>query len=366
MNGLISARQLMLMILVAKISVMVIFLPVVTGGDARQDAWIAAILATLAGSLFGALMASLAMRFPGKSFGSFAQDVLGGVLGRAAAVLVALSLYGMAVLRSRVLAFIIVSEVMRETPEWVFGLSILVAATYGSTLGPDAMGRASEAIFTIVMGSIVIGIALVLVSRVGPATSLKPVLERGIGPVLGATITPVFYFATSAAMVLALGKYCTEPRRLRGAVVASLLISGVVLTTITALVVTTLGPHTAGHELAPVLALGKAVFFEGILERLDLPLIAVWALGLAFEVTLLLLSSSIILGDAFGLQFRHVAVGLALVAMVLVSLQATTIFDYKQVISPEVTGPLTLVVHVGLVGLVLIVASIRGKGRKDG
>ena len=366
MSGLISARQLMLMILVARISVMVIFLPVVTSGDARQDAWIAAILATLAGSLFGALMASLAMRFPGKSFGSFAQDVLGDVLGRAVAFPVALTLYGVAVMRSRVLALVIITEVMRETPGWVFGLSILVAAVYGSTLGPDTMGRAAEAIFTIVMGSIVAGVALVLISRAGPVTSLKPVLERGIGPVLEATVNPIFYFATSAATVLALGKYCTEPRRLRRAVVAGILVSGVVLVTMAALVVTILGPHSAGHRLSPVLALARVVFFEGVMERLDLFLIAIWVLGLAFEVTLLLLSSSIILGDTLGLSFRHVAVALALVAVVPLSLRVTTLFDYRQVITPELTGPVTLIVYVGLVGLVFVVALIRGKGRKDG
>jgi hypothetical protein len=116
-----------MVVALVRASIIVVFLPVVTQGEARQDAWIAALLTTLVGCLIGAMMASLAMRFPGQSFGAFSGRALGRPLGLVASASVALTFYGVAVVRARLLSLVLVSEVFQHTPGWVFGIPIWLA-----------------------------------------------------------------------------------------------------------------------------------------------------------------------------------------------------------------------------------------------
>ena len=67
MSGRINARQLMLIVVITRVSSILVLLPVVMIGDARQDAWIATIVSTFGSCLVGGLAAGLAAKFPGKS-----------------------------------------------------------------------------------------------------------------------------------------------------------------------------------------------------------------------------------------------------------------------------------------------------------
>ncbi|MDP2859747.1 MAG: GerAB/ArcD/ProY family transporter [Bacillota bacterium] len=362
MNGLISARQLMLMLAAMRAAVITVFLPVVAQGDARQDAWIAALVTTLIGSLIGAMMASLAMRFPGKSLGSFGKETLGRPLGIVASVLVGMTLYVIAVSRLRLFSLVLVEEFFPQTPGWAIAVPIWLVVVYGSMLGVDSMGRAAEAVFTLIIGSIITGVLLLYVSQAAVLTNLAPVLERGWAPVMEAAVSPIFSFSTTAALVLAFGKYVAEPARLRGAVVGAILIAGALLTGLSALTVGVLGPHHAGHEMTPLLAVARAVFVGGVVERADLLLLAIWFVAVIFKITVLLLATSIILGDALGISFRCIAAVLFLVGIPAISFRLTDIFMLSKAYSPSVTSVVTAAIYVGVVGLVYGVALIRGKG----
>jgi spore germination protein KB len=226
--------------------------------------------------------------------------------------------------------------------------------------------RAAEIIFTVVIVSIATGVLLLFMSGMGPLTNLKPVLERGWGPVFEAALTPIFFFATTSAMVLAFGKYVTEPSRMRRAVVAGLLIAGALLTSLSILAITSLGPHHVGRELTPLLALAKNVYIPGVIERSDLLLLGIWMLGVVFDVTVLLLAASIILGDAFGVSFRYVALALFFVGVPAVSLRVTDLITLPKVFAPLPAAIVTLAIYIGVVGLVYGAALVRGKGGTDG
>lgn len=364
MRGKISARQLMLIVALSRISVIVIFLPVVTAADARQDAWIAAILAVGGGMALGAMAASLVRRFPGRTFACFARDVLGRVVGTGAALVLGLFFYALAVIRARQLALLVVTALFDRTPGWAIALTVLSAGLYGAFLGSDALGRAAEILITVIGASIVGGLALQFASGGVDFSLLLPILSRGIGPVLEATVVPIFWFATSALTVLVLTSVCAEPARAAGAVVKATLISGSVLVVVAATAIATFGPHEAQLQLSPVLSLARSVFLMGVAERLDVVLLNIWVLGVAFDIALFLFVSSLTLGDSLALGARSVLVVLAALGTVPVSLRSIDMFDIRRIFKPLPTGVTTLAIHVGLVGLTLLVALIRRKGEK--
>lgn len=361
---MISARQLTLIVALTRVAALLVLLPVVQIGEARQDAWISVIVSTLAACLLAGMSASLAAKYPGKSLGHYANQLLGRLFGTIATGLVALSFYVLCLIRIRLVSLVIITEFMPKTPGWGLAIPMLLTAFYGAMLGPDSIGRSSELLFTLVMTFILTGFLLVYTARTGPVIGLKPILSRGLRPVLAASISPTFLGAASGSKVLALGRFTTKTRGLVKAVLAGLVISGLVRLVMTILVLTTLGPEQAQRSVTPVLALASAVYIEGLLERLDLFLLAAWVLGVSFDVTALLMSSSILIGDSLGVSFRTVAAVLFVAGIIPVSHRFTDVFIVNELHSIPVTAVWTLAVYVGAVGSLYLAALIKRLGKR--
>ena len=359
---MISSRQLMLIVALSRLSVIFVFMPVVTGADALQDAWLAVILATAAGALMGAATAHLATRFPDDTFGTFARDVLGTIPGVAAATAVGLFFYSIAIMRARQLAFLLIATQLQQAPSWVFATTVILGAIYGTYLGPDAFGRAAEMIFTLIVVSILLGVILLPIAVSLDIRLLQPVLARGLEPVLEAGINPAFWFASSAATVLVLAKYTVDVNQAVKSVVKGTLISGFTLLLMAVLATVSLGPHEAQNQISPLISMARIVFIPGFIERLDLVAINVWVLGLQFDAALFLLAGTVILADAWTVEPNVMLVPLGASGLVLGSIKALDLFLIRQALTPEVTGIAMLVLHVGIIGLTLLIAVVSGKG----
>ena len=362
---MISSRQLAIMIALSRISVITIFLPVVTAADARQDAWIAAMFATAGGLVVSLLPVMLADRFPGKSYGEYVKIVLGRGLGGVASLLLAAFYIALVVLRSRQLAFLLIASQLEEEPGWIFAATTVLVGSYGAYLGADGLGRAAEVFLTVVAFSIVVGLLLVFISVPIDLGLLQPVLYRGWEPVLEASINPIFWFATSGAVVLVLSKYCVDHRGIVKAVLAGTAISGVTLTVMALTATVTLGPMEARAQLSPVLSLSRTVFIEGVIERLDELLMSVWIAGVAFDVAVFMLVASMLISDAHKVTARKVVLLAGSLAIFLASLRVTDVFIIRRILQPIWTGYAMVAVHGCLIGGVLLVAALRGQRGGD-
>ncbi|HHW27491.1 MAG TPA: endospore germination permease [Firmicutes bacterium] len=361
-EGLISARQLLLIAAIVRMGSMLIILPVVHYGGAPRDSWIAAIISTVASCLVAWLSAGVAMAFPKKSLGHIANAVLGRIAGTVATFTVALSQYVLCLARIRTMSLVIITQFMQRTPGWALALPVLLIALYGAVCGPDTMGRAAEIIFTALAIIVVGGCILVYASRAAPVAGLKPILANGLKPVLVASISPTFLGAVTGSIALSFGRFTKEPTRVGKSIMVSLMFTGVILVVVTIIVLTTLGPKQAEESITPLLSVAGSVHVSTVIERADLLLLAAWILGVTFDVTVLLLSASILIGDSLNLSYKSVAVALFVIGVIPVSHRITDVFMIGPFQSPEVTGPWTLVVFVGVIGLVYVATLIKKKG----
>lgn len=358
---MISPRQLFFTLALARIGALLVLLPVVQSGNAMQDAWISVIVATAAAILVTWLGSYLAMKHPEKSLGHFANDLLGRVGGTIATAILALSFYVLCLIRVRLVSLVIISHFMPRTPGWALAIPVLLTAFYGALMGPDTVGRASEFLFT-VMSVIVVSTVLLSWGWSGERVAgLKPVLSRGLGPVFAASVPAAFLGVVSGLNVLALGKFTTEKTKMPRATAMALFVSGLGLLSTTINVITTLGPVQAQKRVTPLLALASGVFIEGVLERLDLVLMASWVLGVTFDVTVLLLSSSILIGDSVRVEHRKVAAVLFLLGLVPVSHRITDVFTMQRLHSIPVTGIWAVVIIVGTLVPVTVAYLIKKK-----
>lgn len=356
---MINPRQLFFIIALTRISALLVLLPVVTAGNALQDAWISVIVATVVAILFVWLGAYLAMKHPGKSLGQFSRDLLGKTGGAITTGLLAISFYVLCLIRTRLVSLVIISHFMPKTPGWALAIPVLLTAFYGAMMGPDTVGRASEFLFTVMALIIVVSMVMSYVWSAERVAGLKPVLSRGLRPVFGAAVPAAFLGLMSGLRVLALGRFTVEEHKMPKATALALLVSGLVLLVVTIDVLTTLGPAQAQAYVMPVLALASSVFIEGILERLDLVLMTAWVLGITFDVTVLLASSSILIGDSLGIGHRKVAAALFLLGVVPVSHRFTDIFVMRQLHSIPVTGIWSAAICVGTLAPVCIAYLIK-------
>lgn len=358
---MINPRQLFFIIALTRISALLVLLPVVTAGNALQDAWISVIVATVVAILFVWLGAYLAMKHPGKSLGQFSRDLLGKTGGAITTGLLAISFYVLCLIRTRLVSLVIISHFMPKTPGWALAIPVLLTAFYGAMMGPDTVGRASEFLFTVMALIIVVSMVMFYVWSAERVAGLKPVLSRGLRPVFGAAVPAAFLGLMSGLKVLALGRFTTEKEKMPKAMTMALLISGLALLATTINVLTALGPAQAQSHVTPLLALASSVFIEGVLERLDLILMASWVLGVTFDVTALLLSSSILFGDSLGADRRKVTVVLFFLGLVPVSHRITDIFTMRRLHSIPVTGIWATLIVVGTLVPVLVAYLIKRK-----
>lgn len=358
---MISSRQLLFIVLLSRVSVITIFLPVVTSARALQDAWIAAALATVVGALAVSLSVFLARRFPTQGYGSYVQRILGAPIGKTLALILAVFYFALAALRARQLGFLLIASQLEQAPGWIFSVTTVGVGLYGAYLGADTLGRAAEVLVTVVGATIVFGVVMVLASVTPEAGYLMPVLARGWRPVLEASVNPVFWFAVSGSVVLVLAHRCVDQEGLLRAVVWGIILSGIVLMLIAVLATVTFGPHEAQKQLSPMLSLSRTMYIEGSLERLDALLMSIWVAGVTFDTALYLMASFMTVSDAFEVRYERLLIPLGLAGAGLASLRVVDVFLIREILSPAPTGVAFIGLQGVLIAFVLLVAVFRGQ-----
>jgi len=361
MKKTLTPQDLMAMITLSRVTVITIFLPLVTVGEALQDAWLAGLMATGAGIILGFMVARLAMRFPDEPVGVFAKEILGPVLGTLAALVLAMFFLAITLLRLRLIALLFATTILPRTPQWAIAGSLLVVSAYGASLGLGALGRAAQVFLSLTLAVVVMGTVLLYASGATDLSVLEPVLSRGLAPLVQAAIVPTFWFVTSSTVALALGALCRPSQGVAPAVAKANLYSGIILTMMAVSCTVTLGPVEARNHLSPVLAIARTVYLEGFVERLDVMLFSVWIPAIAFDVALFLLITSQVLSDTLRLDTRKVVLALPILAAYPACSARIDLFDVRRALTPRYIGIILLVI-LGLIAIMLVVAVFRGKG----
>ena len=73
----IANRQLFIILLMLRTSIVIAFLPVLTTADALQDAWLAGIVSFFGAALLVVLIGALAVRYPQETLVQYSQKLLG-------------------------------------------------------------------------------------------------------------------------------------------------------------------------------------------------------------------------------------------------------------------------------------------------
>jgi spore germination protein KB len=273
----ISASQAVMTMVIAILGSATLIVPGGMITAAHQDAWLSAVIVTLAMVVVGGLWVWVVKLWPGRDLFQVTLAAAGPWLGGLISVVVLLWIYLILTGATWIGADAIVTGFLPDTPRVVIAASILLLpAAYAARSQCEVVVRLSQWTFWGILALLFLLIPLSTGEM--DLQRLAPILAGGAGPLLKGVEVPAGFFAETAA-IFALLPYVKGPPRPWRLLTAASLTAGGVLVLLNAWTVAIMGPQFPTQFQYPVLILAHVISIGDVLERLDALMMALWIAG---------------------------------------------------------------------------------------
>lgn len=281
-EGHISLRQgfvLAYTVLVAKLFLQYPEFLVDVGGP---GGWLVALVSTGFALLLFLPVAALAGRFPGKGLATIAEHVAGPVLGTVITLTISAWLLTDASLTVRAFAETFIIAIVPSTPPSVLAAVIMVCVVYASYQGLEAMARAAQVLFPLILVGTLVAVIMTL-PRADPIR-LFPFLGHG----LPSLVTGGFIFsgmAAEAIILLAFGYAFRDPKALRSSALRSILLFGLTASFVVATSVMVFGAPDASQQPFPMFRLARIIYLGRFVQRMEAIIVLLWFFAAAVRLS---------------------------------------------------------------------------------
>ncbi len=287
----ICPRQLFMLIISFELGTTIV---VGLGLEAKQDAWIAILLATVVGLLLYIMYTELFRLFPGQTLIQYIPQIFGKVLGFPLSLLYLSFFIYLAARDLRDLAELIIDSFLPQTPLAVISLFIILVICYAVFHGIEVVGRVNEVLLPIVLIMLVLMTILLLASNKIHITYLQPVLGEGIKPIIKATFPLAVAFPFGEAVVFGMFlPYLNQPSKAKATGLVALLVSGLIISYITALNIAVLSVDVASMANFPLLATVRLIDVGQFIQRLEIIAMLLMFIGGFIKIGLFFLGAVI-------------------------------------------------------------------------
>lgn len=346
-------RQIGFMLFIMRSTIVISFLPVLTSADAAQDAWAAALITFPGTALMVVYIASLGKHFPGQTVIEFSQAIAGPWLGRAIGLFYLWAFLHMAALDVRIYAEVIISGFLTNTPLSIIIGMMVVTAAVAAYAGIEVIGRAADLIFPLFILMLLLSLFLPLPEF--DMRNLEPVLARGLGPPLAASVTPIA-MGLQALMLTVVQAHANKPQQINRTGLWAIAGAALVLLLVALLTVGIIGADAGARSVFPFFRAIRGVAISQFLERVEAPLIFAWGFGLFLGVSVFLYCGAKGLSQWLNLaDYRHLVLPLAVVWATLAVHVAEDIFQVRVFFSPQVIGPYVIALLILPHGMLWII-----------
>ena len=257
------------------------------GIDAKQDAWIAILIAMLCGFVLIWVFTEIQKYYPDKNF----VDILIAVLGKWIAVplilLYALQFFWISTLNFREFGEL-VSMILLPSIHLSIILAIFMLTTvYILCLGYEVLARLGEIMYPLVVFFILIVFILIGFSGEVDFTRLQPILGNGLKPVLKASIPSIVNFPFGEMIVfLMFWHYANEKQSVRRVAFFVTFTIGLLLSSLLILMITVLDVPYATNSTIPIYEVIKLINIGDVITNLDSIATIVMFIGGFFKMTI--------------------------------------------------------------------------------
>lgn len=335
------------------------------GSQAKQDVWLAIIIAMVLASFIFLIYARISTLFPGKDIYEILNTLFGKVLGKIVAILYIWYAFHLGALISRDFSEFVRIISLSETPACIISISSIILTIYAVRGGIELLGRFLSIFFPVYVLMIII--VTFLAAPLFNFNNLKPILYDGLNPVLSSSFSVFSFPFAETVLFLCLMGSLRKNSSVYKAYYFSLLIGGIIILIVSVRSVLILGiPNKAIQNFASY-ASSRLVRVGTFLQRIEASVAIVFMISGFSKSTICLYAATKGLSHLFNIKDYHklaAPVGL-LIALysIIVHNDAAELFEWATKIYPYYAIPFQIIIPV----IVWITAEIkiRTSGKKD-
>jgi spore germination protein KB len=295
----ISPKQLFCLIILEQIGSTTLF---ALGIDAKQDAWIAILIALFVGLGLVWVYTEIIKYYPNQNLAEIFIFVLGKWLAAPLVLLYALFWFMTASFNAYEFAEFVVEDFLPKTTLWALLLTALILVMYSLLLGIESIARCSELILPYFLFFIVAMYFLVFISGDVNLEPLSPVLENGIMPVLSAARGIINFPFGEMVIFFMYWRYVNNKQAIRKFSLLAVGISGILLTISLVTMIAVLGVNLTAISTIPLFKAIRHISIAHFLQRFDAIGGAILFIGGFYKMTLMFNGSRLAVQTLFNIK----------------------------------------------------------------
>ncbi|MFB7155799.1 endospore germination permease, partial [Lysinibacillus sp. NPDC056232] len=298
---IISSRQFMIITLLFSIGTAILIIPASVTSEAKQDAWIAAIIGVVLSLPIVKLFVALGNRTPALTFVEANEKILGRFFGKITAIcFIIISLLS----AGELLYFIGIfmkTEIMPETPTMAFAFMFSIIIIYAAFLGIEVFARSAEILFPIF--ALIFIFFVIFISPSIQIENLQPIMETPKKSVFFSMIRFISLFSFPLVVLLTIFPSAINVQKSaqKGFYIGTI-IGGIALITIIALSILVLGPENTAARTFPSYSLAQRISIGNFLQRIEVIMAAMWIISIYIRTFMYFYASVIGIAQIFKIK----------------------------------------------------------------
>lgn len=315
-QGKISIRQLKILSHLLCLGSTILIIPSPLSSEAKQDAWMSAILGVAMGLLLIMLYGALGRRYPNQSLMEYSEVILGKWIGKAVAIMYASFFFLLSAIILRNMGDFISTIIMPETPIQAIHIIFMIGIIIAARLGIEVIGRTSELMLPFVFAFVIV--LLCFITPQAELNRIQPVLEFGILPVIQGSFALIGIPFLEFVVFLMVIPYVNKQEKASKAIIIGALVGGVIVILFTALSVLVLGWDFTARHTYPTYTLAKKIRLGEFLQRIEVFVGVVWIITMFFKLSVFYYASVLGVAQIFKMDdYRPLVWPLGMIAVTL-------------------------------------------------
>ncbi|WP_216827729.1 GerAB/ArcD/ProY family transporter [Alkalihalobacterium elongatum] len=275
------------------------------GEEAKQDYWLAELIALSLGVIIVIGYFILLSRIPGKNIFELIEAGFGKVVGKAIIFFYIIYFLYIAARVLRDFGELILTTILPLTPVEVVPLVMCLLLAYALYLGIEVFARMTEVIGPfIVLSLLLVGVFLFIGGDL-EFNRLLPVLEDGLGPVLDAVFPTMVTFPYGELIVCTILMTQTNHfHYVRKVGVIAVILSGLLIAYSNVIQITTLGVDIKVRSSFPLLVAAREIEVFDFFERVDILIVFTLMFGIMIKAGIFLYGGLKGLEHLFKIPYR--------------------------------------------------------------
>ena len=309
-NEIISERQATILIILFLLGNSLL---VGSGNPAKQDAWLAIIIAISCSIILLLIYSRILSLYPGKDFFDILQILMGRSIGKIISVLMIWFAFHTGTLVLRILLEFTNILVFPNTPEIAPMLLFTILLIWSLKAGIEVLGRWAE-FFSWIIILIVIIVPVLSISQMD-ISKLKPILSNGVSPLLkGAFSSFSFPFCQTVIFTMVFSNI-SKVKNYTKTFIVGLLVGGglILLTSLRNLLV--LGSETVSR-LYFHSTMAVSLIMLGFLQRLEMTVVIVFLVCVFIKISICIFAVCNGISKVFGFDdYKFIATPVCLLML---------------------------------------------------